>query len=308
MSNTIKIKQHTFCEKKQYKMKPLHTLRSVQKLYLPTIGKHNFYSRGLMFVNSICMVLLLSGCSRYAQIIFTSTSSPQVKEQNGFFVHENDTIKVSYSFWAEQGIMSFVIQNKLNIPIYIDWKKSSYIDNNMKVDYYSDDVTKTFSSSTVSNVYFPRANWLGIFGPTITSGTVGSEVTTKQERITFVPPNSYIIKSSFKLFANSFFKAKKSDYSEISTDRHQSKLITAYVENADKNTSNLMFRNFITYSTKENFESESYVNNEFYVSKVVTAKEKYVLGGYDYTTKTDTILFEDAKRFYLRNISKSELF
>jgi hypothetical protein len=61
----------------------------------------------------------------------------QIKSNNDrSFKFENDSIEINYSFWADKGIMSFSLTNRLPIPIYIDWKKSNFISNNDKFNYW----------------------------------------------------------------------------------------------------------------------------------------------------------------------------
>ena len=49
--------------------------------------------------------------------------------------------------------MTFTIFNKLDIPIYIDWKKSSYIDNSVKLNYWVDEEMKKTLES-YDNYYY----------------------------------------------------------------------------------------------------------------------------------------------------------
>lgn len=65
---------------------------------------------------------LFSSCSKqFIQVFDTSTTNTKLTD--GFWVYETDSIKLTYSFWADKGVMSFSVYNKLNKPIYIDWKK-----------------------------------------------------------------------------------------------------------------------------------------------------------------------------------------
>ena len=86
----------------------------------------------------IVITLVLSGCAKkYIQVF--ETKSTNTEKQADFFVYETDTLKITYSFWAEKGVLSFAVYNKLDQPIYIDWKKSSFIDNSNKLNYWVDE-------------------------------------------------------------------------------------------------------------------------------------------------------------------------
>ena len=62
-----------------------------------------------------------------------STNCPKIGQ---YFEYENDTISVTYSFWEMNGTIEMLIRNKLNQPIYIDWKKCSFITGETKHDYW----------------------------------------------------------------------------------------------------------------------------------------------------------------------------
>ena len=120
-------------------------------------------------------------------------SSENVQLRNSVFVFENDTVKVTYHFWAEDGIMNFDIYNKSNTPIYFDWKNSAFIPNDQMVSYWQD-VTNTVGNSSSSS------SWL--YGGIISS-TRGASKSVRQERIGVIPPHSLITKNDFKLVKSS---------------------------------------------------------------------------------------------------------
>ena len=45
--------------------------------------------------------------------------------------------------------------------------------------------------------------------------------------------------------------------------------LKARIVSANSDNAKIFFSNFLTYSTKESFETEYYVNNQFYISKIV---------------------------------------
>jgi|GEM_PF-2744500 len=69
----------------------------------------------------------------------------------GFLNSENDTIRVTYIFWAEKGFMGLYIHNKLTRPLYIDWRKCSFITGITKHDYWTETVTIENTGSSISN-------------------------------------------------------------------------------------------------------------------------------------------------------------
>jgi hypothetical protein len=133
-----------------------------------------------------------------------------------FLTFENDTIRIVYILWAERGRLNIYIHNKLSKPLYIDWKKCSYITGSTKHDYWQE--TTTFvtnsSSSSFANEYsitdflfkqyhskLKSSSNVASYGSAITSGTSITRI-EKPERITFIPPSTTIAVGLFTLYEN----------------------------------------------------------------------------------------------------------
>lgn len=76
----------------------------------------------LNFALPIVVLLISASCVRY-QYMGLSSSVP--KNESKVFYHENDTLRISYSFNGENCPIRINIYNKLADPLYIDWTKSS---------------------------------------------------------------------------------------------------------------------------------------------------------------------------------------
>ncbi|MBS1915715.1 MAG: hypothetical protein JST87_05520 [Bacteroidetes bacterium] len=168
-----------------------------------------------------------------------SISSENVPVQNNQYVFENDTIKITYSFWADKGIMKFNIYNKINEPLYFDWKNSAYIPNSEMVSYWQDE-TNSVGSYASSTTWF--------YGVQATSSKMAAKSIHK-ERIGVIPPHSLITRMDYKL-AKSYYDIPNPG-------------------SFTKNNSNLFFRNYLMYCTNEKFEGvHGTVDNAFYISNV----------------------------------------
>lgn len=255
--------------------------------------------------------LLLFGCSMpYVQVFKTNSSVETNKD--GFNVYENDSLKVTYSFWKEKGLMTFSIYNKSDKPLYIDWKKSSYIDNSVKLNYWIDE-EKSKKRSVYRGYYYS--------GPLLKPGfaiskTIGASTssTVKEERITFIPPKSNYYRSQFYIMPNNSFKLNtNAEFDEVPRNDKPKKKTKVYKATFTKQNSPLVFRNFLTFSFSEDFDSEFYVDNEFYIKQVLQMDERHFEQyKYDETRKGkwyirdengNPILFSDFKNpssFYLK--------
>ena len=97
--------------------------------------------------------ILLTSCVSYK----IGTVSSDSKELNNNLVFENDTIRISYNFWGKNGLAGFDVYNKLNIPIYLDWKKSAFIPNDKMMSYWQDE------TNTTGSTLFSNYDYWGIF-------------------------------------------------------------------------------------------------------------------------------------------------
>lgn len=194
------------------------------------------------------------------------------------YKYENDSVLINYSFWYDRGIMAFSIYNKLSVPLYVDWKRSSFVSNIYKFNYWSDEVITKGRALTATT----SGSYGGIFrynGPLVVSFLAGSYTnslsesvfvskTVKPERITFIPPKSIIYKSTYYLTDKDYTdKSGALSTTEKRGDKPK-KNTTILVKQFTKKNTPVVFRNFITISLSESFSNESYIDNEFYVSEI----------------------------------------
>ncbi len=195
--------------------------------------------KNLIVISIIATYLFSCTAGKLATI-----SSPNVPQKNSSFIYENDTVRITYNFWAENGIMDFDIYNKINEPIFFDWKNSAFIPNDQMVSYWQD-VTNTVGSSTTAS------SWL--YSGVVSSR--GASKSVRQERIAVIPPHALIKKKDFRL---------------VSVDVTVPSVGTFSEENSFLN-----FRNYLMYSTNEKFEGKIMtLDNKFYVSDLKNIKFK----------------------------------
>lgn len=231
---------------------------------------------------------LLYGCKSYVQVF--ETNGTNVKKENNFYVFENDSLKITYSFWSQKGLMTFSIFNKLDQPLYIDWKKSSYIDNSVKLNYWIDEEKKK-SLEYYGSYYYDGPLLKPGYAISNTRG-VSVSSTVKVERITFIPPTSNYYRSQFYILPINFFKLDlQAPYKEVSRNDEPKKKTKVYEKSYSKDTSPLIFRNFLTFSFSENFENEFYIDNEFYISDIKEMDRRH----FEYNKKDLGIKFQFAE-------------
>ena len=188
-------------------------------------------------------------CSQYRIAEVTSSSTNINKET---LIQENDTFKIKYSFWGNDGKFSFSFDNKLNIPVYIDWSKCWFYINKTGFQYYPDVVAPVVINTT------PHSKF----------STSPEIKITHPQRITFIPPHasynfSYYTLSSVNSSPNYTFH-----------DSTINNSIRIGVKNFTAKEAPATMRNFLTYSITENFEKEIYIDQYFWVDKIYHVSRK----------------------------------
>lgn len=245
-------------------------------------------------------VILLGtfSCTSWVQVMDTETVSISVDklpEQGYSYAFQNDSIAIVYTLWAKKGVLAFSIYNKLDIPIYIDWKKSSYISKGDKLNYWTDEKTVNGTSITTGYAYSGGS----LFVPNIFGTTVTNQRITTPERITFIPPKSTYYRSDFLITPKNWYDVNKLEKTTIPSPSKPGENIEAKVVNLTFEESPFKFRNFLTWSTKESFDNEYYVNHEFFVSKVTMVKSKdFSNDTYSNTNNVD-YYYKRNDRFYV---------
>lgn len=251
----------------------------------------------------LCLLLLLATNvnARFCQVVYISPTSDNLQKESGFYEFENADVKVFYSFWAESGLMGFMVYNKTSKPIYIDWKKSAMIYNGRQNPYYTNKTTSNYYSYGVGYGF----DWASIFCNNVVSASIGvsavhaTETIVKQERLTFIPPHSYVSNAFYNILAQ---------LTSFTIDKHKNKAVEIHnkeVYEAEPHNS-FVFRNFLTYSNTEDFASESYIDNEFSISRIITMHDddfgrKNIEGKYSNVWAKPT-------RFYISDIKREDVF
>jgi hypothetical protein len=213
----------------------------------------------------ILILFLLSSCAtQMIQVFDTSTTNTKLVDSN--WVFENDTVKIVYSFWESNGKMEFTVYNKLNKPIYIDWKNSSFIYNGNKLDYW---IEEQKTSQASSAAYYKGIIFQG-----------SSSTTVKPEKVTFIPPNSLYSRSPKFHLQPTLLVVSHAMENQITVPNYinPKKTDTIIQENFTFSDSPLKFRNYLAFSFSENSESFFFVDDEFYLSSVKEMTHQTFLG------------------------------
>ena len=211
--------------------------------------------------------LMLSGCVYFFNAQVYSVTGLNLIEKDSSWVFENEKVKITYDFWAQDGNMSFEIYNKLETPIYIDWKNSSFIFNGNKKDYW---IEQTNSLSTSSFKGMNTRLFGNMSNSSIQQSTSTSSATSvKIERISFLPPRAKLNFAQFKLLNSVYYNLQSPIIIKEKSRVAPKRLAIKFMQPLTIQNSPLIFRNYLALTMTENSKDYFYIDNEFYLSKVI---------------------------------------
>jgi len=215
--------------------------------------------KSLLFV--AILFLFCVSCTRYQ---YSTISSPDLeKNEKNEFVVENDSLKLVYNFYGWNLGVSISIQNKLNVPVYIDWQRSALIVNETTYSYAPGEMRidgKIQGSSYNS----------GYSGYGVTDASLHASASLPST-IDFMPPRSSLTKTPLILTRR--YLSGIPDSALHKTKYTPVKGVTVSVKEASftRATSPLRFRSFITYMVAEPGSRPLTIEHSFYVSGIMNA-------------------------------------
>jgi hypothetical protein len=212
----------------------------------------------------ILLCALLSSCNIY-QVVETTSELQKDKEHR--YYYENDDIKLVYDFWARRGKVNFIIYNKTSKPIYIDWTKSNLIKNSYSEDYWKDieyTNSKSESRTSVSPIILTKNGAVTGFGSTT---TVTHTVTERGKKSIQIPPQAAVNVNVFDITGY------------MPYGKNTVKPNKPIVLNYDSTNTPLRFRNYISYTFDKSLDSLNFVDNLFWVEKVIFLTEDDFVAG-----------------------------
>lgn len=225
------------------------------------------------------------------------TVKSDILEQDSLLRYSNDTFEIVYNLFEENGILAFSIYNKSDKPLYIDWKRSAFIEGEQRKVYWAN--ISSFKAITKGR----SINWLRDYS---TSNNNSFGVITSPEQIAFIPPKTGISMARFKL-SKTIWNGGLQEEQVTLNNSVSIKLKTKEFENI---TSPAVFRNFLTLSLDHKFDNEFYIDHSFWVHKVTHIKKKHFMQLEPYTEENGAVTqdyyfpFQKPNIYYNRIIHK----
>ncbi|MDR6196207.1 hypothetical protein [Siphonobacter sp. SORGH_AS_0500] len=235
----------------------------------------------MKIVSIFILAFLLYACSPKVQVV--TLQSDNVTLQDNKFVYDTDTLRITYNFQGENGVIRMNIYNKLGVPLYVDWKRSAFIKGTEKFDYWVDEAyfQGQYNGTTGTDLR-PSLNRYNQFLYGYTWGSFQG-IIRKEEQVSFIPPKTEINQSRFMVAPGKGWQLPtfESTIEEVelpsSESNHKKKTALVRYEFSNKNTP-LSFRNYLTLSTDAQFRTEFHIDTPFYASQVENMDGRYLFG------------------------------
>lgn len=223
-----------------------------------------------LFFIPLAAILLLSACQTY-QLNTISSVNALMDDKTGKFNVENDSVKITYSFNGKNAPINIAVYNKLNEPVYVDWKRSAYIIDK-KATSFSDRAIK------VNGTYEGSSANLGSGKYPVSSYSSGNIQATANlpENIMFIPPHAEVDKTLLEMAPEQTRFIEDSLVTKVQiNDQLTATPFSAKMAKFNKNNSPLFFKSYITmYTINNNMQKFMTYTNEFYISETVESAHK----------------------------------
>lgn len=201
----------------------------------------------------LVVTLMFASCSTYYGSTMNTKDSFTIKNDNGEFVVEGDSLDVIYNFFGENAPVSIGVVNKMSKPLYIDWSKSGIMIDGMPVMYVQSAKTSNENNSQLINFTYFLDN---------------------SDDLSYIKPYSRLNKQILELTNFNFQEIDDSLYQNWNTEadswgENKRYSTIRYIEN----NSPIYFRAFLTiYEDSQSVEDAFYYENYFYMSELIKLK------------------------------------
>lgn len=212
---------------------------------------------------------LMSSCTTYYYSTIDSNDRKVIKQDNGDFTQENDTVAITYCFYGENLPIEITVYNKLDQPLFLDWQQSALIVEETAESYVSRDmaIRGGFSSDTYSyqDYLFPDVSYGKATGTFSARGRI-------PENVAFIPPKSMMNSTPITLSNFEFGRISKEEYTKQQFMKADNKMTTLKAIDFTEENTPLRFRSYLTlYTVNEDGSRSSSMAFEqhFYISQLI---------------------------------------
>jgi hypothetical protein len=229
--------------------------------------------KNLLLPAVVLFSVLLASCSKY-QINMVSSTNAVKDAQTGVFNVENDSVKISYSFYGNNAPVSIQVFNKSDKPLYIDWQSSAVVIGEKTISYANKNVpirgdisgtTDTYNTGNRRSTVYPQYSY--------SSGSINA-VAKLPDNVTFIPPHAQSNNVPLNI-TNGFINIPDSVLHKDQIgliEQYSTVPVNVKTASFTKENSPLVFKSFLTvYTMQNNQPKPTLYEQEFFVSKLVNS-------------------------------------
>ncbi|RFZ92631.1 hypothetical protein D0C36_14540 [Mucilaginibacter conchicola] len=225
----------------------------------------------LPLIITLACCAILASCSKYQLNVISSTTGKEPNKQTGNYEFENDSVRISYSFYGADAPVTVNVFNKLNEPLYIDWQKSALVIGDKAISYVPDNIKLNGSISADSYTYRGNNNNSVISNPTYTNGSINATANLPKTT-TFLPPHTQSTNTTLRL-ANGFIQVPDTAFHKIRMIENFADTVKLTKVNTalfNESNSPLAFRSYLTtYTVADGKNIPVVYEDKFYVSRTL---------------------------------------
>jgi hypothetical protein len=200
----------------------------------------------------------LVSCTAY-QVM--TVSSREVKQnQANEFVVENDSLELSYNFNGKDGPVKIMIRNKLQQPIYVDWKRSALIINDRAVSFAPGKVPIEGSIATAN--YAWSKEWSSSYSRLSATAQLPTETA-------FIPPGTYVSQQLIGITNQALEQLPDSIFSKKNIPAIGDSYAAIKQAFFTAESSPLVFKSYITMLIGDTLPKPVIYQHNFYVSELI---------------------------------------
>lgn len=207
------------------------------------------------------MALLFGSCSTYQYTTVSSSSLPMNDLQE--FEFENDSVRIVYNFNGQNAPVNITVENKLRVPVFIDWHNSSLIINGRSVSYVPIEVKIEGTTEASSYNYGSRGNGYGS-----SSGNLNA-VASLPPSVDFVPPASYFTRNPIGITSRFIESVPAEDYQRVQYSVTDGYSIPVKAAVFTEGSSPLKFRSYLSLAIGNRDALPVAYEHSFFVSQLI---------------------------------------
>jgi len=215
-------------------------------------------------VRTLPLAVILLSCISCSTYQYSTVSSPDIKKnERNEFVVENDSLKLVYNFYGRDLGVTVSIQNKLSVPVYIDWQRSALIVNDETIRYVPAEMRLEGSYQGSSYNYGNRGSGYGV------NGGQFSAVASLPSTMDFIPPRSSFTKTPVTVNRHYLDNIPEAAWHKEKFSPIEGLSVNVKKVTFTEATSPLRFRSFITYLVDDPAGKPFGLEHTFYVSEMM---------------------------------------